>query len=137
MSDMLKALTEKALQNLTLIIQKFWKGEEDHELWHTMLLISLYKGKGKTNDPNYWRGVCLKELNSKVISSIVSTRLLSVLSGKNLEEQFTTIGCQKAIHSLRAALNIRLANDIDTYVLFVDLVKAYNTALRNMEYQKN
>jgi uncharacterized protein with gpF-like domain len=29
-SDMLKALPEKALEHLTLIIQKVWKGEEDH-----------------------------------------------------------------------------------------------------------
>jgi hypothetical protein len=62
-----------------------------------------------------------------VISSIVSTRLLAVLSGNNVEEQFTTIGCQQAMHSLIAALIIRRAHDIDTYALFVDLVKAYDT----------
>jgi hypothetical protein len=90
---MLKALPEKALEHLTLIIQKFWKGEEDHEVWHTMLLTALYEGKGKTNDPNNWRGVCLKELTSKVISSIVSERILAVISGNNLEEQFTKNGC--------------------------------------------
>jgi hypothetical protein len=31
------------------------------------------------------------------------------------------------MHSLRAALTIIKAHDIDTYVLFVDLVKAYDT----------
>jgi hypothetical protein len=125
-SDMLKALPEKALEHLTLIIQKIWKGEEDHEVWHTLLPMALYKEKGKTNNPNNWRGICLKELTSKVISSIVSTRLLAVISGNNVEEQFTTIGHQQAMHSLRAALSIRRAHNIDTYVLFVDLVKAYD-----------
>jgi hypothetical protein len=52
---MLKALSEKALAHLTLIIQKFWKGEEDHEVWYTMLLTAFYKGKVKTNDPSNWR----------------------------------------------------------------------------------
>jgi hypothetical protein len=122
---MLKALPEKAM--VTLVIQKFWKGEEDHEVWHTMLLIELYKGKGKTNDPNNWRGVCLKELTSKVISSIVSTRLLTVLSGNNVEERFAKKWYQQAMHILRAALSIRRAHEKDTYVLFVDLVKAYDT----------
>jgi hypothetical protein len=126
-SDVLKALREKALEHLTLIIQKFWKGEEDHEVWHTMLMTALYKGKGKTNDPNNWRGVCLKELTSKVISSIVSTILLAVLSGNNVEEQFAATGCQQAVHIPRAALSTRRAHDIDTYVLFVDLFKAYDT----------
>jgi nitrogen regulatory protein PII-like uncharacterized protein len=92
-----------------------------------MLLTALYKGKYKTNDPNYWRGFCLKELTSKVISSIVSTRLLAVLSGKNVEEQFATIGRQQAMHSLKAALIIIIAHDIDIYVLFVNLVNAYDT----------
>jgi hypothetical protein len=84
--DMLKALPEKALEHLTLLIQKFWKGEEDHEVWHTILMAALYKGKINTNNPNNWRGVYLKELTSKVISSIVSTRLLSVIAGNNVEE---------------------------------------------------
>jgi hypothetical protein len=72
-------------------------------------------------------GVCLKELTSKVISSIFSTRLLAVLSGNNVEEQFITIGCQQTMHSLRSALSIRRAHDIDIYVLFVDIVNAYGT----------
>jgi hypothetical protein len=97
-----------------LIIQKFWKGENDHEVWHAMLLTALYKGNFKTSNLNKWRSVCLKELTSKVISSIVSTRILAVLSRNNVEEQFTRIGCQQAMHSLRAALSIRRAHGIDT-----------------------
>jgi hypothetical protein len=86
-------------------------------VWYTMLLTALYKGKGKTNDPNNWRGVCFKELSSKLISSILSTRLLAVLSWNNVEEQFATIGCQQAMHSLRAALSIRRAHGIYIYTL--------------------
>jgi hypothetical protein len=72
----------------------------------------------------------LKEITSKVISSIVSTRLLAVLSGSNVEEQFATSGCQHAMYSLKAALIIRRAHYIDTCVIFVDLVKAYDTVTR-------
>jgi hypothetical protein len=113
-ADMLKGRSEKSLEHLTLIIQKFWKGEEDHKVWHTMILAALFKGKVKTNDPDNYRGVCLKELTSKVISSIVSTRLSAVLSGNNVEEQFTTIGCQQAMQSLRSELSIRRAHNMDT-----------------------
>jgi hypothetical protein len=49
--DMLKALPDKALENLTLIIQKFWKGEEDHEVWHIMLITALYKGNARPMTP--------------------------------------------------------------------------------------
>jgi hypothetical protein len=51
-----KALPEKDLEHLTLIIQKFWKGDEDHGVWYTMLLEALYKLKGNTNDPSNRRG---------------------------------------------------------------------------------
>jgi hypothetical protein len=87
-----------------------------------MLLEALYKVKGKINDPNNCRGICLKELTSKVICFIISTRLFTVISGNNVEEQFVTIGCQQAMHSPSAALSLRRAHYIDTYVLFVDLV---------------
>jgi hypothetical protein len=120
-SDMLKALLENALKHVALIIQKLWKGEDDHEVWHVIFLIALYKVKGKTNDPNNCRGVCLQELTSKVISSIVSTRLLAILVGNNVEEQFTTLGCQQAMHGLRAALSTTRAHGIYTYVIFGDL----------------
>jgi hypothetical protein len=70
----------------------------------------------------------VKELTSKVIHSILSTKLLAVLAGNNVEEQFATSGCQQALHSLRASQSIRIAHDIYTYVLFVDIVKEYDTA---------
>jgi hypothetical protein len=93
----------------------------------SIILTALYKGKGKTNHPNNWRGVCLKELASKVISPLVSTKLLAVLSENNVEEQFITSGWEQAMHILRVALIIRRAHNIDTNVFFVDLVKAYDT----------
>ena len=64
-SDMMKALSETSIEHLTKIIKDFWRGDQDNKEWHEMQLTALYKGKGKTNDPNNWRGVCLKELGSK------------------------------------------------------------------------
>jgi hypothetical protein len=49
----------------------------------------------------------------------------------SIEEQFSTSGCPQGMHSLRAAPIIRRAHGIDTYyVLFVDLVKAYDMVNR-------
>jgi hypothetical protein len=47
-----------------------------------------------------------------------------------VEEQSMTRGCPQAMHTSREALNIRRAHAISIYtyyVLFVDLVKAYDT----------
>jgi hypothetical protein len=48
---MLKALPEGTLKHLTLIIQKIWRGEDYHEVWHTMLLTALYNGKRQDQQP--------------------------------------------------------------------------------------
>jgi hypothetical protein len=56
-----------------------------------------------------------------------STRLLAVLEGNIVEEQFTTKLCHQVIHSLRALMSLRRARDIYTDVLFVDPVKACDT----------
>jgi hypothetical protein len=74
---------------------------------NAMLLKEVYKGIYKTNDPNNWRGVCLKEFTFKVISSIISTRLLAVLAGNSIEEKFASSGRQQAMHSLRSALRLK------------------------------
>jgi hypothetical protein len=87
----------------------------------------MYKGKGKSNDPNNWRSICLKELTFKVISSIVASRLLLVLYKNNIDEEFATVGCQEAIHILRAVLGLRRLHGKETFVLLVYLVKAFNT----------
>jgi hypothetical protein len=68
---------------------------------------SLIQGELQDQRPQQLECVFLKELTSKVISSIVSTRILAVLAGNNAEEQFTTIGCQKVMQCLRSALSIR------------------------------
>jgi hypothetical protein len=62
---------EGALKHRTLIIQKLWRGKEDHGVWHTMLLAALYKGNCKTNEPINWIGVLFKDRASNVICSIV------------------------------------------------------------------
>jgi hypothetical protein len=49
------------------------------------------------------------------------------MSGSNVEEQFGKIRCQQAMYSPRAAPRKRRAHAIDSYELFVDLVKVYDT----------
>jgi hypothetical protein len=88
-----------------------------------MKITLLYKGKGKHN----WIGICLKEVVAKLLSAIIANILLIVLDAAYVSEQFATIGCQEAIHTLRAATVLRIMHGQETFVLFVYLVKAYDT----------
>jgi hypothetical protein len=82
-SDMLEKLPMEAIHYIADIIFRNWTDQYDCPEWHTITLTVLYKGKGKQCDLNNWRGICLKELTAKVISSVVAMRLLTVLGTNN------------------------------------------------------
>jgi hypothetical protein len=130
MPSMLKALPDEAVIYIAEIIRKFGNDESDCDEWHTMTITALYKDKGKMNDLDNWRGICLKELTVKIISSIVLTRLLTVLDKDNVKDQFAT-----AIHSLRSSLGLRRQRGIETFVLCVDLIKVYDTVNHELLFQ--
>jgi hypothetical protein len=44
--------------------------------WHTTILQMIYKGKGNPQDPNNHRGIDLKETSAKVMSIVITRRLL-------------------------------------------------------------
>jgi hypothetical protein len=92
--DMLKVRSKAAIDYMPETIRKYWKGELDCEEWHVLKLTMLYKGEGEgeSNDPNNWRGIRLKELTSKITSSIVASRVLLALDNNNVDEQFSTTG---------------------------------------------
>jgi hypothetical protein len=75
-TDMLKNLPNDAIEFIIETIQEFWSQNTDFQAWHVTKLNILYKGKGDPQDLNNYRGICLKESCAKIISSIVSNRLL-------------------------------------------------------------
>ena len=60
-----------------------------------------YKGKGATHDPNNWRGICLKEMSTKIVSSIIAHKLLAILKHRGCLNQFRHVGCQEALHTVK------------------------------------
>ena len=73
----------------------------------------------------------LMDMCSKVFSSVMTARAFSLLDKHGTRLQFggtPEIGCQDGLFTLKALLNARHNHDLASYVGFVDLVKAYNTA---------
>ena len=80
--DALKALDAEGIATLHAFIVLFWNGDNDGDFdsWRHMTLTILPKaGKKSYTTLNAWRGIMLKELLSKILSSIISTRLLKHL----------------------------------------------------------
>jgi hypothetical protein len=63
-------------------------------VWHDPHPHIQRKRKTKQNDLNNWRDICLKEMNAKLVSSIIAKRLITFLDVSNVSEQFATIGCK-------------------------------------------
>ena len=92
-----------------------------------LVLKVLYKGKGDPQDPNNSRGIALKETSAKVLSIVIAKRLLRRFKEIDPSSQFGHVGCQEAQHIIKKALLLRRQHGIESYAVFVDLVKAFDT----------
>jgi hypothetical protein len=135
-TDMIKNLPPRAFNYYVKLIQDFWtEPDTDFASWHVTLLKVLYKGKGDPQDPNNNRGIALKETSAKVLSIIIATRLLKRLKELNPTSQFGHVGCQEAQHTIKRALLLRRQHGLESYAVFVDLVKAFDTVHHKLMYE--
>jgi hypothetical protein len=127
-TDMIKNLPEQALNLYAEVIQNFWQDvNTDFTSWHTTILRTIYKGKGNPQDPNNHCGIALKETSAKVMSIIIASRLLKRFSEINPTTQFGHIGCQEVLHVIKRALLLRRQHGLESYAIFINLVKAFDT----------
>ncbi len=126
-TDMIKNLPPKAFYLYVEFIQEFWRDDStDFDSWHVTILNILYKGKGDPHDPNNHHGIVLNETSAKVLSKSISKRLLHRLKQVGTNAQFGHIGCQEAQHILKRVLLLRRQHGLESYAIFVNLVKAFD-----------
>ncbi|MCP4745471.1 MAG: hypothetical protein GY874_04905, partial [Desulfobacteraceae bacterium] len=68
---------------------------------------------------------------SKVFSCILNDRLYQLLGRHGVKTQFgatPNVGCQDGSFTLKSLLHLRRQHNSPSFVAFVDLVKAYDTA---------
>ena len=87
---------------------------------------------GDLSNPNKWRGRTLGDIAAKLISSIIAHQLTQHLCKFGMDEQCGSLfgkGCVDATFTLKKALQQLQEQGQDTHVLFVDLVKAYDSVI--------
>ena len=118
------------------IFCRFWNDPDfEPEDWKTVDLRPIYKGKGSKTEAKNYRPIALLDTLSKVMSSIIATRLGNHLDEVGLEEQagfMKARGCSDAATALKCALQKLKAANRHAFVLFVDLVKAFDSVNRTM-----
>ena len=102
--------------------------------WVTLRLKLLLK-KGDRSNLDNWRGIMLIDCLAKVYCVIVDRRLGKILSEERLEEQCGFSGGRgvtDGTFSLKLALKRRREHGKHSYVLFVDLIKAFDSTPRDV-----
>jgi hypothetical protein len=95
-------------------------------------------------NPKKWRGIALLDICSKAVSSIAATRLANHLKGfgigKNRPDQHRKKAAPMRLSPLEDSTSTNssrtLSRIVGMYVLFVDLVQAYDTVNREMLYSR-
>ena len=90
--------------------------------------LKILPKKGDLRDLNNWRGIMLLDAASKVVSMIINSRLQLLLKEVGIEEQNGVMGGRggsDGIFCIRQALKKRREHGKESWVLFVDLVKAF------------
>ena len=80
----------------------------------------------------------MSDVTSKVISIIITSRLQSALSIDGIPFQFGSspnTGCPDGSYSIKSILQLNKEHDLNTWVVFVDLVKAFDTIYHELMFK--
>lgn len=133
-AEAVKVLPKRTKKLMLPMFKHFWYNDVPdgiYEEWQTTILKLLYKNKGNAKLLKNYRGIMLQDLFVRIMSVICNKRLLVILKQNAMEEQF---GCQSGCGTidanwvLRSLLHTRKDQGIDSHILFVDLIKAFDTA---------
>jgi exonuclease III len=121
-----------AFEVMRLILQRAWNDEEIPQEWVEGRIKMLPKD-GDLWDPGRWRSITLLDAVAKIKSTILTTRLNTILEMLGIEMQngFTPKrGTVDGSFSVRTLLKKRREHGLETYGYFLDLVKAFDTVPR-------
>jgi hypothetical protein len=128
-TEAFKNLEGKTFTKFMEILNQYWN-DDNYEIpeWQE-LGFSILPKSGDLSNPNKWRGIALGDIAAKCTSSIIATRLTTHLISFGMDEQCGSLfqkGCADATFLLKLALQTLHEHNQDAYILFVDLVKAYD-----------
>ena len=125
-----KTMNTETRQLVHGYVTAFFECDANYDGWHTSQCVPVPKS-GNLSDPNKWHGVMLMDVSSKIFSSVMNGRAFRLLELHGTKFQFggtPTFGCQDGLFTLKTLLNAHKNHNLLSFVVFVDLVKAYNNA---------
>ena len=122
---------------LKSLVLDFWISEVPPKQWMVGLLRILPK-KGDLSLPGNYRGIMLLETAYKIVSILLLNRLRPIAESLNYEQQCgfrPGRGCNDAVFTVKMAMKKRREHSKETWILFLDLVKAFDRVPRELLWQ--
>ena len=119
---------EETFNAMKTVIHGFWETEIVPTEWEVGLLKILPK-KGDLSQPGNHRGIMLLEIAYKIIAILLLARLRPIEETLDHESQCgfrPGRGCTDTVFTVKKALKKRQEHGLETWVLFLDLVKAFD-----------
>ena len=129
-AEAFKAMNASNRAHVHEIIKGFWDGTHDYPDWHTGTGTPIPKTT-RPDDPNQFRIINLMDVCSKIFSRILTARTYKILEKHGTKNQFgatRNVGCQDGNFTLKTLVHLRRQHNQETYVVFADLVKAFDTS---------
>ncbi|KAL8593739.1 hypothetical protein ACOMHN_042033 [Nucella lapillus] len=126
--------SQPLIQKFTEFLCMCWKDVCLHQDLKDAGIVYLYKGKGDKSSCDNYRGNSLLSLAGKILSKIILNRLNTHLLDETVPESQCGFRQKRGtVDMLFAARQIQekcREQNMDLYILFVDLTKAFNTVSR-------
>ena len=117
-------------------VEEFWEDLRVPATWEICDAVLLFK-KGDASQPENYRTIMKLVVQEKLVLTIIGERLHKVIDSLGAEHEtqcgFRGLrGCIDAVFNLRMHLKKRQEHRHDTWVAFLDLVKAFDAISREM-----
>ena len=119
------------------LILDFWASERTPKQWMNGLLKVIPK-KGDLSLPGNYRGIMLLEAAYKIVTILLLNRLRPIAETLDHEQQCgfrPGRGCNDAIFTVKMAMKKRREHSQETWILFLDLVKAFDRVPRELLWE--
>ena len=109
-------------------VLEFWESGAMPTGWESGLLAILPK-KGDLSNAGNYRGIMMLEVAYKIVANIMESRLDPIMESLDHEAQCgfrKKRGCADAIFTVRQLIAKRREHGLETWILLIDLVKAFD-----------
>ncbi len=128
-AEMLKYGGEIVVDWMMWICNLAWEQSKVPEDWREAIIVSIYKGKGKREECNIYKGISLFSVPGKIYRRILHERMMKVTDKSVGDEQggfWKGRGCVNQNFPVKILVEKYLEKDRTLFAAFMDLEKAYD-----------